>query len=585
MVQRKKWVKSMQSNAELSDLLLINPATEQFGGVFADYVPIGIPVATGTLAAYMIKHGYAVKIHDEEFGKIDEQNLDHIFSGLKRPFIVGISVLTAQAARTYHLVRIIKQRWPDTQIIVGGIHVTALPEEPLNRGVDFVVRGEGERALLALFKEMNGERKFEFVQNLSFWKDGKIKHNPEGGLIEDLDEIPMFPYELFSNPRYDMGFITSARGCPYKCSYCSQRLMTGLTFRYRSPARIVEELRILIEKYGRNHIVFYDDNFSFKKKRVIELCEAIIAAGLNKKAGFFIQTRADNLYEDIMPYLKEANFTGVGFGMETAVERMAQVIVKNETVEQHKKAILLARKWGLDVSVFMIYGLPTETRADRLASLQFVKDWGFRFTKFNNLIPYPGTKTYNEVKSTPNLLKTEDWGNFNSTLTATRSIFDNTPLPYVPSGTSAWQLKRDIHHANYSFYLSPRTILDVLMRKGGPGFVMLPKHWYLKPKEMGRIVRLGLTSLMNFGISLLPEKIGGWIYLIVTGRKEDLIPRDHQAPTHMPDAIDGTMRKIQIEKKNKISPPAESTDSRVGAEASGAMEKLRAILPATLQGE
>ena len=186
-----------------------------------------------------------------------------------------------------------------------------------------------------------------------------------------------------------------------------------------------------------------------------------------------------------------------------------------------------------------------------MASLKFVKDWGFRFTKFNNLIPYPGTKTYNEVKNTPNLLRIQDWGNFNSTLTATRSIFDSTPLPYVPAGTSAWQLKRDIHRSNYSFYLSPRTVLDILMRKGGPGFVMLPANWYFKPREVFRIGKLGITSLLNFGMSFLPEKLGGMIYLMITGRKEDLIPRDNQMPTGMPDAIDGTMRKIQIEKKQK----------------------------------
>lgn len=535
------------------DLLLINPAAEQFGGLFADYVPVGIPVAIGTLAAYMMKHGHKVKIIDEEFNKLTEENLDSIFSSMQKPYVIGISVLTAQAARSYQITNMIKKRYPDAKIVVGGIHVTAMPEEPMNRGVDFVIRGEGERALLAFYQELRGEQNFEKVQNLSYWKDGKIHHNPEGGLIENLDEIPIFPYELFNNPRYDMGFITSSRGCPYKCSYCSQRLMTGLTFRHRSPARIVEELKILIEKHGRNHIVFYDDNFAFKKRRVIELCQAMVEAGLHKKASFFVQTRADNLYEEIMPYLKEANFTGVGFGMETAVERLAKVIVKNETVETHKKAITLARKWGLDVSVFMIFGLPTETHEERMESLRFVKEWGFQFTKFNNLIPYPGTKFYNDVKATPNLYKTEDWGNFNSTLTATRSIFDTTPVPYVPAGTSAWQLKRDIVRCNYSFYLSPRTILDVLLRKGGPGFVMLPPRWYFKPKEILHIAKLGLISVGNFTMALLPEKLGGFIYLMVTGRKEDMIPRDHQAPTNMPGAIDGTMRKIQIEKRVNAS--------------------------------
>lgn len=549
-------------------MLLINPAAEQFGGVFADYVPVGIPVAIGTLAAYMMKHGFKVKVVDEEFGKLTPENLDTFFVGLEQPYIIGISVLTAQAARTYYIIDLIKSRYPDCKIVLGGIHVTALPEEGLDHGADFVVRGEGERALLSLVNEIRGEQNWSNVQGISYRVDGKTVNTADGKLIEDLDEIPMFPYELFDNPRYDMGFITSSRGCPYKCSYCSQRLMTGLTFRYRSPERIVQELDILINKYGRDHIVFYDDNFSFKKKRVIEVCEAIVKSGLHKKAGFFIQTRADNLYEEIMPYLKEANFTGVGFGMETAVERLAQVIVKNETVETHKKAITLARKWGLDVSVFMIFGLPTESRAERMESLKFVKDWGFRFTKFNNLIPYPGTKIYNEIKSTPNLQMTPYWGNFNSTLTATRSIFDKTPLPYVPQGTSAWQLKRDIVRCNYSFYLSPRTVLDVLMRKGGPGFVMLPAKWYLKPKEIFRITKLGLTSIGNFAMALLPEKVGGFIYLMVTGRKEDMIPRDKLELRPLPSAIDGTMRKIQIEKREK---PVAAPSSATAMSPAGAM--------------
>lgn len=529
-------------------MLLINPASEQFGGMFSRYVPVGIPVATGTLAAYMVKYGHQVRVADEELEKLDENNIDDFVKGLERPYVFGISILTTQAARTYYLIQMLKHKWPDCYIVVGGIHSTALPDEPLRNGADFVVRGEGEVTLLKLYETIrSGSQEYEKIDGLSFKRDGLIHHTCEAKLIDNIDEIPIFPYELFENPRYDMGFITSSRGCPYKCSYCSQRLMTGLTYRFKSPGRIVEELDILISKYKQNHIVFYDDNFSFKKKRVIDVCEAIVKSGLHKKAGFFIQTRADNLYDDIMPYLKEANFTGVGFGMETAVERLAQVIVKNETVETHKKAIGLARKWGIDVSVFMIFGLPTETRQDRMESFKFVKDWGFRFTKFNNLIPYPGTKSYREIQHTPNIVTQPFWGNFNSTLSATRSIFDKTPLPYVPVGTSAWQLKRDIVRCNYSFYLQPKSILDILMRRGGPGFVMLPKNWYFKPHEIYVMLKLGAITVTNLFVSLLPDRVGGWIYLLLTGRKEDLVPREAQAKvSELPVAIDGTMRKIMI---------------------------------------
>jgi hypothetical protein len=281
--------------------------------------------------------------------------------------------------------------------------------------------------------------------------------------------------------------------------------------------------------------------------------------------------------------MKAANFTGVGFGMETAVERLAQVIVKNESVETHKKAIQLARKWGLDVSVFMIFGLPSETHADRMESLRFVREWGFRFTKFNNLIPYPGTKAYRDVRNEGGLHVEPEWANFNSTLTATRSIFDKTPLPYVPANTSVWQLKRDIIRCNYSFYLSPRTVIDILLRRGGPGFVMLPKGWYLNPKEMWRMFKLGMGAVGNLLVTLLPEKVGGLIYLLMTGKKEDLVPRVKTSVEKLPDAIDGTMRNIQIEKKVAVAASVLKAREEAGlnqtAPLAGVVNPVKATTP------
>ncbi|NIQ03202.1 MAG: B12-binding domain-containing radical SAM protein, partial [Nitrospinaceae bacterium] len=79
-------------------------------------------------------------------------------------------------------------------------------------------------------------------------------------------------------------------------------------------------------------ITFYDDIFSVNKKRVIELCDAIVAAGLHKKCSFAVQTRADNLYEEILPAMQRANFKNIGLGMETGVERIAREVKKDQTV-------------------------------------------------------------------------------------------------------------------------------------------------------------------------------------------------------------------------------------------------------------
>lgn len=526
----------------MPNVLMINPASEQFGGMLSRYVPVGVPVATGILTAYLQKHGTLVKVHDEEMGELNAEILKGLCKDFQKPLMIGISVLTVQAHRAYHLIKMIKNIYPRSIVILGGIHVTALPDEGIQAGADFVVRGEGEIPFLSLARALSHQQDWTNIRGISYRKeDGTIHHNPDGELIRDLDTVPMFPYELFQDPRYDMGFITGARGCPYTCSYCSQRLLTGLTYRFHSPKRIVEQLDLLINKYRQKHILFYDDNFSVKKSRVKDLCDTIVGEGLHKKATFAVQTRADNLYDEIMPYLKKANFTSVSLGMETGVERLATLIVKGETVQRHIEAAALSKKYGITVSMFMIFGLPTETREDRKNSYKLIKNLKLGFTKFNNLIPYPGTLLYKQLKDSREIKIMPYWENFNSTLTATRSIFDPTPLPYVPEGTTEWQLKRDIVKTNFSFYFAPRGIWNVLTRKGGPGFVMLPEYWYLKPRELYEMIHLGIKLLINLTAAIIPERMGEWIFYLKNKNSKTRL-------WNKPEAIDGTMRQLIIQK-------------------------------------
>src|SRR5262249_39355756 len=154
-------------------------------------------------------------------------------------------------------------------------------------------------------------------------------------------------------------------GCPYKCSYCAQRMMTGNTYRWRPIPVVLEELEILVNRSGARQVFFLDDNFCFKRSHAIELCEAIRDSGLGRKCEFSLQTRADNFYRELVPTMRAAGFTSVGFGMETATEQLLDIIHKEETVQQHVDAIKLARENDMEVAMFMIYGLPTESHADR----------------------------------------------------------------------------------------------------------------------------------------------------------------------------------------------------------------------------
>ena len=523
----KRWI---LYNGVVVDMLLIHPAEETFGGILSRYVPKSLPVAVGIIAAYLKKWGVEnIRIIDEEFDKLSEDDLQDRVKGLDSPLIIGITVMTSQARRSYELAEMFKKKYPDCTIVMGGVHVTALPHEALETGdVDFVVRGEGEEVMRQLYFALQEKKDWVDIKGISYVdKKGEIVNNPDGDLVENLDDIPIFPYELFDSSKYDLGHVASARGCPYKCTYCSQRLLTGFTYRWHSTERIVENLDILINKYNVKHISFYDDVFSVNKKSVLDLCEAMVAAGFHEKCDFTIQTRADNLYEDIMPALKSINTKTINIGMETGSERMAQVIAKDETVATHLEKIELCKKYDINVSLNMIFGFPSETQEERNESYYVAKNADVGFVKFNNLIPYPGTPIYEDAQVSGKMHILPGWSNCNSMLSLTRSILSPTPLPYVPEGTTEFELKRDIIKRNLQYYFQWKIIKRILTRQElGMGWAEVPKGWYLNVSEIFGLVRMSLVLGSNLLLSFLPSWIGDSIFTCIKRTQGIALPKD-----------------------------------------------------------
>lgn len=490
-------------------MLLINPAAEKFGGFLSRYVPVGIPVGIGCIAAYLEKHGIRCAVVDEEIADLTPSLLREKVADLEKPYIFGISCLTAHVARGYQLAAMIKAEYPDSTIVAGGLHPTSLPEEALGTGsIDYVVRGEGEEVMLQLYRALRGDGEPTKLRGVSFLRNGKVVNNPEASLIPDLNDIPIFPYHLFAHPKYDMGFMTTSRGCPYRCSYCSQRLLTGTTYRYKSADTIVQELNILHDQYGQKAVVFYDDNFCLKARRVLEVCDKIIEAGLHKKVKLSVQTRADNLLynggEEVIRRMAEAGFAHVGFGLETGVQRIADLMHKDETVDCHIEVTRLCRRYGIDVSLFMIFGFPTETAEDRRISYELVTRENVLASKFNNIIPYPSTPLYHALKSSGRVNITPNWANFNSTLSITRSIFDKTPLPYVPETASEFELKREIIKYNFRSYLTWRALGGIFGGNKGAGWYKLPERWFLQPREMFEMSKIAFHIFINLIIAYSP---------------------------------------------------------------------------------
>lgn len=162
-------------------MILINAqaSRQEKLGLFSRYVPLSIPVGIGTLAAYLIQKGHRVTIWDDAIKQLTPDDIKELVKNHVKPYLFGISCLTASITRGHSIAKQIKEIFPDSVVIFGGIHPTVLPEDTLKTGyVDFVVRKEGEVSLESLYRALKNNENYEHINNLSFNRDNKIIHNP-----------------------------------------------------------------------------------------------------------------------------------------------------------------------------------------------------------------------------------------------------------------------------------------------------------------------------------------------------------------------------------------------------------------------
>jgi radical SAM superfamily enzyme YgiQ (UPF0313 family) len=298
-----------------------------------------------------------------------------------------------------------------------------------------------------------------------------------------------------------MGFVISSRGCPYNCVFCSQRAINGNIYRYRATEKVIKEIETLISLYKPSNIVFFDDIFTLNKKRIHELCAGMIEKGLNKKAEYTMVTRGDSIDEDLLSKLRAANFTGLAIGAETANEELMKMIDKKETVEDIVKGISLAKKYGFLVDVVFIYGLPGETRADRVEALKLAQTLDVAKARFNNATPYPGTRLCEIAKDENNLNIVGAWKNFTPTGALATARPFKWVLPYYPKGSTQQDIIMDVIQANMLYFLQPHR-LNILIKNSfdrrGTKWLVLPPKWWLNIRYI-----CGLMSVILINLSRL----------------------------------------------------------------------------------
>ena len=412
-------------------ILLINPPFYRLMNSHFNGLSLGLCY----IASVLRNNGHYVKIYNADY--LDErryanqieifqnyENYKHILQNPEHeiwdeirhviksfsPDIVGITALTGTCKSAENIAKISKQISSGIVVVSGGVHPTLLPDETIrNECFDFVIRGEGEQTFLEL---ANGMKK-EVILGLTYRDDmGNIIHNSRRGSIEDLDTIPFPAKDLYLNDTKDMdyGYIITGRGCPFECTYCASKKIWNRQTRFRSEQNVVDEIKHVYHTFDTKSIYFIDDTFTLNKKRAKRICQMIIDEGLDIE--WICDTRVDTLDKELLHLMKKAGCVRIKIGVESGSERILKKIKKGITKEQIRFAVSLIRDVGIDLTIYLMIGFPTETDNEVQETITFARELDPEYYSLSILAPYPGTEIYDDVIRSGVTLPKEHWEYF-----------------------------------------------------------------------------------------------------------------------------------------------------------------------------
>ncbi len=406
------------------------------------------PLGLLYIASVLEKNGHEVHLVDAGLGSEKPEKVASRALALD-PEIVGITSMTP----TYPAAAAVagKIRAEGVFTVMGGPHVTFRPEEALEV-CDAVVMGEGELSFSKLAEAVSSGTPLSRVPGISFKKGRKIV-TTEPSRIRNLDDLPMPAYHLLDFEAYQKKYppsavrktpwisYSSSRGCPFGCFYCSVTEFWGRVWRGHSAGRVAADLRRLTETYSLESVFFVDDNFTFRRERIMNLCSEIKDLGIE----WCCSCRVDQVDGELLKKMSEAGCWRIGFGIEAGTQEVIDWYGKRITIEKAKEAVRLCRENGISPFCFFIIGAPVETEEMMERTIEAAKEIDPDIIGVSFLTPFPGSKLYDYAEEN-GLLLTRDWKKYDETEPTIK-----TPVP--------WERIVEMNRRMYrEFYFRPKYI-------------------------------------------------------------------------------------------------------------------------------
>ena len=367
--------------------------------IMKPYPPLGLLY----ISAYLKSKNVANDVFDTTFSS-QQLQLDCIRE--KAPRVICIYTNLMTKVEVIKLMKILKtETYNFPKIVLGGPDVTYNIDNYLKAGADFLVIGEGEETTLELYNAIMNSSNLHDVDGLAFLENGLVIQTNARTKFKELDELPLPNREAVNMQNYldtwktnhgkSSMTISTQRGCPYTCKWCSTAVY-GQSYRRRPAVQVAVEMKMLKDQYNPDAIWFVDDVFTISHKWLTAFHEEVVRQ--NAQIRFECITRAERLNEEILRLLKEAGCFRIWIGAESGSQEIIDAMDRRVDVNHVKKIIQDTNAMGIETGTFIMLGYPGETEKNIDETIQYLKE--AKPTHYTITIAYPikGTSLYNEIE-------------------------------------------------------------------------------------------------------------------------------------------------------------------------------------------